>query len=182
MLKQLRASARKCCQESGPKHVFLKSPKDTFSQGKSTKYEEGSTKFNAAVHVSHELKPCLSNVPSTMKYVASEPSKYQNSDIGSRVLRLSERRRLESRATLLEESLMAIEKKERELVLKRKQRDVRIEERRGETELAHLRDQTFPKMMQEMKHQTEEAEGSCHGSTVSPSPSLISELGFEYKK
>ena len=36
------------------------------------------------------------------------------------------------------------------------------------TELADLRDQTSLKM-QEMKLQIEEAEGSCHGSTVSPS-------------
>ena len=145
---------------------LLRSLNDTFSRDESSKYEEGSTKYEAPGAEYQELKPSTSNFPSTMKSAASEPSKYQHSNTGSRSSRLSERRRLESRAKLLEqESRMAIEKKERELELKRKQRE--IEAMQGETELADLRDQTFLKM-QEMKLQIE-AEGSCHGSTVSPS-------------
>ena len=54
--------------------------------------------------------------------------------------------------------------------LKRKQRqmEMKLEEMQAETELADLQDQTSLKM-QEMKLQIEEAEGSCNGSTVSPS-------------
>ena len=70
-------------------------------------------------------------------------------------------------------------KKERELELKRKQRqlememELKLEEMQAETELADLREQTSLKM-QEMKLQIEEAEGSCNGSTVSPSLMSIS--------
>ena len=146
---------------------LLRSLNDTFSRDESSKYEEGSTKYEAPGAEYQELKPSTSDFPSTMKSAASEPSKYQHSNTGSRSSRLSERRRLESRAKLLEqESRMAIEKKERELELKRKQRE--IEAMQGETELADLRDQTSLKM-QEMKLQIEEAEGSCHVS-----PSLMS--------
>ena len=157
---------------------LLKSFNDTISRDESSKYEESSTKYEAPAHVSQQLKPSTSNFPSTMKSAGSEPWKYQHSNTGSRSSRLSERRRLESRAKLLEqESRMAIEKKERELELKRKQRqlemEIKLEEMQAETELADLRDQTSLKM-QEMKLQIEEAEGSCNGSTVSPSLMSIS--------
>ena len=70
-----------------------------------------------------------------------------------------------------------LRKKERELELKRKQRqlemEMKLEEMQAETELADLRNQTSLKM-QEMKLQIEEAEGSCNGSTVSPSLMSIS--------
>ena len=126
---------------------LLKSLNDTFSRDESSKYEEGSTKYEAPAAEYQELKPSTSNFPSTMKSAASEPSKYQHSNTGSRSSRLSERRRLESRAKLLEqESRMAIEKKERELALKRKQRDIKAMQ--GETELADLRDQTSLKMQE----------------------------------
>ena len=53
------------------------------------------------------------NFPSTKKRAASELLKDQNSHTGSRFSRLSEHRRLESRAKLLEQkSRMSIEKKE----------------------------------------------------------------------
>ena len=68
----------------------LKSLKDTFSRDESTKLEEGSVKNNAPADVSHELKQSTSNFPSTMKSAASEPSKYQHSNTGSRSSRLSE--------------------------------------------------------------------------------------------
>ena len=42
----------------------------------------------------------------------------------------------------------------------------KIKAMQAETELANLRDQTSLKM-QEIKLQIEEAEGSCHGSTIS---------------
>ena len=107
---------------------LLKSFNDTISRDESSKYEEGSTKYDALADKSQELKPSTSNFPSTMKSAASEPSKYQHSNTGSRSSRLSERRRLESRAKLLEqESRMAIGKKERELELKRKQRQLEME-------------------------------------------------------
>ena len=154
---------------------LLKSFNDKISRDETSKYEEGSTKYEAPADKSQELKPSTSNFPSTMKSAASEPSKYQHSNTGSRSSRLSERRRLESRAKLLEqESRMAIGKKERELELKRKQRqlememELKLEDVQAETELTELRDQTSLKM-QEMKLQIEEAEGSCNGSTVSPS-------------
>ena len=77
--------------------------------------------------MSLELKQSTSSFPSTKKSAASEPSKYHNSNTGSRSSRPSERRRLESRAELLEqESRMAIEKK-RELELKLKQRQLEME-------------------------------------------------------
>ena len=151
---------------------LLKSFTDTISRDESSKYEEGSTKYEAPTDKSQQLKPSASNFPSTMKSAASEPSKYHHSKTDSRSSRLSERRRLESRAKLLEQEWrMAIEKKERELELKRKKRE--IEAMQGETELADLRDQTSLKM-QELKLQIEEAEGSCNGSTVSPSIMSIS--------
>ena len=92
---------------------LLKNFNDTISRDESSKYEEGTTKYEAPTDKSQELKPSTSNFPST-----SEPSKYQHSNTGSR---LSERRRLESRAKLLEQELrMATENKERELELKSK--------------------------------------------------------------
>ena len=149
---------------------LLKTFNGTISRDESSKYEKGSTKCEAPADKSQELKPSTSNFPSTMKSAASEPSKYQHSNNGSRSSRLSERRRLESRAKLLEqESRMAIQKKEREVEVKRKQRqlEMKLEEMQAETELVDLRDQTSLKM-QEMKLQIEEAEGSCNGSTVCP--------------
>ena len=135
---------------------LLKSLNYSFSRDESSKYEEGSTKYEAPAAEYQELKPSTSNFPSTMKSAASEPSKYQHSNTGSR---LSERRRLESRAKLLEqESRMAIGNKEKGLELKRKQRqlememELKLEEMQAETELADLRDQTSLKM-QEMKLQ-----------------------------
>ena len=107
---------------------LLKSFNDTISRDESSKYEESSTKYEAPAHVSQQLKPSTSNFPSTMKSAGSEHWKYQHSNTGSRSSRLSERRRLESRAKLLEqEPRMAIEKKERELELKRKQRQLEME-------------------------------------------------------
>ena len=94
-----------------------------------------------------------------MKNAASEPSNYQHSNAGSRSSRLSERRRLESRAKLLEqESRMANEKKERELELERKQWEMEINTMQAETQLANLRHQKFLKT-QEMKLQIEESQG-----------------------
>ena len=155
---------------------LLKSFNDTISRDESSKYEEGSTKYEAPADKSQELKPSTSNFPSTMQSAASEPSKYQHSNTGSRSSRLSERRRHESRAKLLEqESRMATEKKDKVLELKRKQRQMqmKLKEMQAETELGDLRDQTSIKM-QEMKLQIEEAEGSRNGSTVSPSLMSIS--------
>ena len=159
---------------------LLKSFNDTIFRDESSKYEEGSTKYEAPVDKNQELKPSTSNFPSTMKSAACEHSKYQHSNTGSRSSRLSERRRLESRAKLLkQESRMAIGKKERELELKRKQRqlekemELKLEEMQAETRLADLRDQTSLKM-QEMKLQIEEAECSCNRSTVSSSLMSIS--------
>ena len=51
--------------------------------------------------------------------------------------------------------------------------ELKLEEMQAETELADLRDQSSLKM-QEMKLQIEESEGSCNGSTVSPSLMPIS--------
>ena len=155
---------------------LLKSFNYTISRDESSKYEEGSTKYEAPTDKSQELKPYTCNFLSTKKSAANEPSKYQNSNTGSRSSRLSERIRLESRAKLLEqESRMAIEKKERESELKRKQRqmEMKLEEIQAETELADLRDQTSLKMP-EMKLQIGEAEGSCIGSTVNSSLMSIS--------
>ena len=94
---------------------LLKSLNYTFSRDESSKYEEGSAKYEAPADKSQELKSSTSKFPSTMKNAASEPSKYQHSNTGSRYSRLSERRRLESQAKLLEqESRMAIGKNKRE--------------------------------------------------------------------
>ena len=104
-----------------------------------------------------------------MKNAASEPSKYQHSNASSRSSRISERSRLESRAKLLEQqSKMAIQKKERELELESKQWEMEFKAMQAETALANVRDQTSLKI-QGMKLQIEEAEGSGHGSTISPS-------------
>ena len=65
-------------------------------------------------------------------------------------------------------------KKKKNFELKRKQQQLELELEmkrealQAETELADLWDQTSLKM-QEMKLQIEEAEGSCHESTISPS-------------
>ena len=92
---------------------LLKSFNDTFSRDESSKYEEGSSKYEAPADVSQELKQSTRNFPSTKKRAASELLKDQNSHTGSRFSRLSEHRRLESRAKLLEQkSRMSIEKKE----------------------------------------------------------------------
>ena len=144
------------------------SPSETHNADDETVEEGIVERYESPAAEYQELKPSTSIFPSTMKSAASEPSKYQLSNTGSRSSRLSERRRLESRAKLLEqESQMAIEKKERELELKRKQRqlEMKLEEKQAETELADLRNQTSLKM-QEMKLQIKEAEGSCHGSTL----------------
>ena len=149
--------------------ILLKSLNDTFPKDHSSKYEESSTKYNAPADVSLELKQFTSNFSSTIKSAASESFKYQRSNAGSRFSRLSERRRLESRAKLLQqESRIAFEKRERERDLEREQREMEMKQKamEAETELANLRDQTLLKM-QEMKLQTEEAEGSC--SAISPS-------------
>ena len=154
---------------------LLKSFNDTISRDESSKYEEGSTKYEAPGDKSQELKPLTSNFRSTMKSAASETSKYQHSNTGSRSSRLSERRRLEVEQNCWSKSReWRFRKKERELELRRKQRQLEMEmetkpeEKQAATELADLRDQTSLKM-QEMKLQIEEAEGSCNGSTVSPS-------------
>ena len=63
---------------------LLKSLDDTFSRDESTKYVEGTTMYNAPADGNHELKQSTSNFPSTMKSAASEPSKYQHSNTGSR--------------------------------------------------------------------------------------------------
>ena len=95
---------------------LLKNFNDTISRDESSKYEEGSTKYEAPTDKSQELKPSTCNFPSTMKSAANEPSKYQHSNTGSRSSRLSERRRLESRAKLLEqESRMAIGEKRKRI-------------------------------------------------------------------
>ena len=133
-----------------------------------------STNNDAPTVVSRELKQSTSKFSSTMKSAASETSKYQQSNVCSQSSRLSERRRLQSRAKPLEqESRMAIEKKERDLELRRKQRQLELEALQAETEFADLRDQTSLKM-QEMKLQIEEVEGCCHGSNISPSLMYLS--------
>ena len=93
---------------------LLKSFNDTLSRDESSKYEESSTKDEAPTDKSQELRPSISNFPSTKKSAASEPSKYQNSNTGSRSSRLSERRRLESRAKLLEQKSRTAIKKRKE--------------------------------------------------------------------
>ena len=71
-----------------------KSLDDTFLRDESTKKDESSTKYNAPTDGNHELEQTTSSFPSTMKKVASEPSKYQRFNTGSRSVRHSERHRL----------------------------------------------------------------------------------------
>ena len=100
---------------------------------------------------------------------ASEPSQKLVSKIGSDTSKLSERRRLQMEAKLMEqESQMEIEKKRRELAVKQNQQEMELEELQAQLEIAKLESQKNPKQ-QQMPFKLEEAEGSKNASSISGS-------------
>ena len=157
---------------------LLKSLNDLILRDESSKYERDSTNYDAPADESRELKQSTSKFLSTIKSAASEPAKYQQSNAPMPVRNFHDLVndvdwRIE-RNCWSKSLKWQLRKKERDLELKRKQRqlewemEMKLEELQAETELADLRDQTSLKM-QEMKLQIEEAEVSCHGSTISHS-------------
>ena len=110
----------------------------------------------------------------------SEPAKKAGSKIGSNASKMSERRRLEIQAELMDQKLqMEIEKRERELELEKTRREMernlerqqieeRLQELQAESEIADLkRKKAFER--QQMQLQIEEAEGSIRASSICPS-------------
>ena len=100
---------------------------------------------------------------------ASEPSQKLGSKVGSETSKLSERRRLQMEAKLIEqESQMEIEKKRRELAVKRKQQEMELEELQAQLEIANIEKQKTLRQ-QQMQLKIEEAEGSIKASSISGS-------------
>ena len=103
------------------------------------------------------------------KFRASELSQKLSSKVGSDTSKLSERRRLQMEAKLIEqESQMENEKKRRELAVKRKQQEMELEELQAQLEIANLESQKTLRQ-QQMQLMIEEAEGSIKASSVSGS-------------
>ena len=127
----------------------------------------------------------------TRTLAMSEPAKKAGSKVGSNGSKLSERRRLEIQAELMDQKLqMVIEKKERELELEKTRREMerdleelekkqemerrevemqkRLQELQAESEIAELRSKkAFEK--HQLRLQIEEAEGSIRASSICPS-------------
>ena len=127
----------------------------------------------------------------TRTLAMSEPAKKAGSKVGSNASKMSERRRLEIQADLMDQKLqMEIEKRERELELEKTRKEMerdleelekkqemerrevemqkRLQELQAESEIAELkRKKAFER--QQMRLQTEEAEGSIHASSICPS-------------
>ena len=100
---------------------------------------------------------------------ASEPSQKLGSKVGSDSSKLSERRRLQTEAKLIEqESQMEIEKKRRELTVKRKQQEIELEELQAQLEIANLESHKTLRQ-QQMQVQMDEAEGSIKAPSISGS-------------
>ena len=100
---------------------------------------------------------------------ASEPSQKLGSKVSSDTSKLSERRRLQMEAKLMEqESQMEIEKKRRELTVKRKQQETELDELQAQLEIANLESQKTLRQ-QQMQLKIEEAEGSIKASSLSVS-------------
>ena len=100
---------------------------------------------------------------------ASEPSQKLGSKVGSDTSKLSERRRLQMEAKLIEQELqMEIEKKRRELAVKRKQQEMELEELQAQIEIANLESQKTLRQPH-MQLKIEEAEGSIKASSISGS-------------
>ena len=101
----------------------------------------------------------------------SEPAKKAGSKVGSNVSKMSERRRLEIQAELMDQkSQMEIEKRERELELEKTRMEIekKLQELQAESEIAELkRKKAFER--QQMRLQIEEAEGSFRASSICPS-------------
>ena len=91
---------------------------------------------------------------------ASERSQKFCSKVGSDTSKLSERRRLQIEAKLMEqESQMEIKKKRTELAVKRKQQEMELEELQAQLEIANLESHKALRQ-QQMQLKIEEAEGS----------------------
>ena len=127
----------------------------------------------------------------TRTLAMSEPAKKACSKIGSNASKMSERRRLEIQAELMDQKLqMEIEKKERELELEKTRREMerdleelekkqemerrevemqkRLQELQAESDIAELRSKkAFEK--HQLRLQIEEAEGSIRASSICPS-------------
>ena len=90
---------------------------------------------------------------------ASEPSQKLGSKVGSDTSKFSERRQLQMEAKLMEqESQIEIEKKRRELAVRRKQQEMELEELQAQLEIANLESQKTL-MQQQMQLKREELKG-----------------------
>ena len=98
---------------------------------------------------------------------ASETSQKLGSKVGSDTSKLSERRRLQMEAKLMEQkSQMEIEEKRRELAVKRKQQEMELEELQTQLEIANPESQkTLRQQQRQLK--IEEPEGSIKASSIS---------------
>ena len=98
---------------------------------------------------------------------ASESSQKLGSKVGSDTSKLSERRRLQMEAKLMEQEWqMEIEEKSRELAVKRKQQKMELEELQAQLEIASLESQKTLSQ-KEMQVKIEETEGSINLSSFS---------------
>ena len=112
----------------------------------------------------------------TRTLAMSEPAKKAGSKIGSNASKMSERRRLEIQADLMDQKLqMEIEKKERELELEktRMEMEKKLQELQAESEIADLKSKNAFER-QQMRLPIEEAEGSILLQASSICPSLMS--------
>ena len=106
---------------------------------------------------------------SMRSFPASELSENLGSNVGSDTSKLSERRRLQMEAKLMEqESQMEIEQKRRELAVKRKQQEMELEDLQAELEIANLQSQKTLRQ-QQMLLKIEEAESAIKASSISGS-------------
>ena len=111
-----------------------------------------SSLLNQQTEKSHHSASSIGLCESQRRYIvvfslmrtfrASEPPQKLGSKVGSDTSKLSERRRLQMEAKLMEqESQMEIEKKPIELAVKRKQQEMELEQLQAQFEIANLESQ-----------------------------------------
>ena len=128
---------------------------------------EGFHRSANSVALGESQSRSIVDFSSMRTFSAGELSQKLGSKVGSDASKLSERRRLQIEAKLMEqESQMEIEKKRRELAVKRKQQEMELEELQAQLEIANLESQKTLRQ-QQMRLKIEEAEGSIKASSLS---------------
>ena len=128
---------------------------------------ESSHRSANLVALGESQRRSIVNFSRMRTFRASEPSQKLGSKVGSDTSKLSESGRLQMEAKLMEqESQMEIEKKRRELAVKRKQQEMKLEELQAQLEIANLESQKTLRQ-QQMQLEIEEAEGSIKASSIS---------------